>query len=97
MATTVILEVKAKPGTGNEVLAKFKEVLPDTRGYDGCISLDTLQNQEDPDTIMLVENWESKAHYDKYLAWRKETGAFDQLASALAGEPSIRYFDLTDA
>lgn len=96
MATTVILEAKTKSGTGNDVLAKLKDILPDTRSYDGCISLDVYQEQDDSDTLVMVEQWESKSHYEKYLNWRIETGVFAKLAEALEGAPNIRYFDLAD-
>jgi hypothetical protein len=33
--------------------------------------------------------------YEDYLAWRQQRGDMDKLAGALAGPPSIRYFDLT--
>ena len=89
--------MKAKPGTGNDLLAKFKEILPDTRSYDGCLGLDTYQDQDDPDTLVLVQKWDSRQHYEKYFGWRQETGAFDELAAAVEGPPSIRYFNLTDA
>ena len=97
MAVRVLLEVKAKPGTGNDLVAVFKSALPETRAYEGCIGIDTLQSSDDPDNLLLVEVWETRGHYEKYLAWRQETGVFDQLTQALAGPPSIRYFDLTDA
>ncbi|MDA0231619.1 MAG: antibiotic biosynthesis monooxygenase [Proteobacteria bacterium] len=97
MAVTILLEVKAKKGTGNDLLATMKAILPDTRSYDGCISLNVYQNQDDSDVIALAENFESKAHYEKYVAWRVETGVMQQLGDALAEPPSIRFFDLTDA
>jgi len=58
--------------------------------------LDVYQNQDDSDVMVLVENFESKAHYEKYLAWREETGVLQKLGAALEGPPSIRFFDLTD-
>ena len=97
MAVTIFLELRAKPGTGSELLAMMKAVLPDTRSFDGCQKLDVYQNQDDRDVVMLVEDFESKAHYEKYLGWRQETGVFEQLVQALDGEPSLRFFDLTDA
>ena len=97
MAVTIILEVQAKKGTGNDLLATMKGILPDTRSYDGCISLNVYQNQDDSDVMVLVENFETKAHYEKYLAWREETGVLQQLGDALEGPPSIRFFDLADA
>ena len=97
MAGTVILEVKAKPGTGDNLVSVFRQILPDTRSYDGCISLELIQNQDDPDVLIAYECWETREHYEKYFAWRKETGALDTLGPLLVDAPNIRYFNLTDA
>ena len=37
MAVRVILEVQAKPGTGDELVAFFRSILADTRAYEGCL------------------------------------------------------------
>ena len=97
MAVTIVLEIQAKKGTGNDLLATMKGILPETRSYDGCIGLNVYQNKDDSDVMVLVESFESKAHYEKYLAWREETGVLQQLSAALEGPPSIRFFDLVDA
>ena len=97
MAVSVILEVKAKPGTGDELIAFFKSILPETRAFEGCTSVETLQNSDDADNVVLVEMWEDREQYEKYLAWRRERGTTDQLMEALAEPPSIRLFDVTDA
>ena len=60
MAVTVILEVKAKPGTGDNLVSVFRQILPDTRSYDGCISLELIQNQDDPDVLIAYECWETR-------------------------------------
>ena len=93
----VVLEVKAKAGTGNDLIATLKELFPDTRAYDGNIDIIAIQNQDDPDSIIAYERWETREKYEKYLAWRTETGAIEALVNATVGEPSIRYFDVTDA
>ena len=46
---------------------------------------------------MFYERWDSRQHYEKYLAWRTETGAVNQLGAMLAAPPSIRYFERIDA
>lgn len=97
MAVKVLLELKAKPGKGAELLAAFREILPDTRAYAGCIGVDTLRGQDDPDALVLVETWETRAHYEAYFAWRRETGLADRLGGMVAAPPSRRYFDETDA
>ncbi len=97
MAVMVMLEVTAKDGAGNDLLQKFKDILPDTRTYDGCIGVDTYQNQDNPNVLVLVEKWESKPHYEKYLAWRTESGMLGEMAEMFGAPPSIRYFGETDA
>lgn len=97
MAVKILLELKAKPGTGGELLAIFREILPDTRAYDGCLGIETLRGQDDSDTLVIVETWESRAHYEKYFAWRQETGLVDRLGAHVAGPPGLRYFDIADA
>ena len=46
---------------------------------------------------MLYERWETRENYEKYLVWRTETGMIANLMEAIQGEPSIRYFDVTEA
>jgi len=97
MSCTVLVELKVKPGTGDEIVAAMKSILPDTRSYDGNIGISVIRDQDDQDVVVLVEEWESKAHHEKYLAWRTETGVMDTLVGMVAEPPSIRYFDPTDA
>ena len=97
MAVKIVLELKAKPGAGDSLLETFRSILPDTRAYDGCIGVDTLRDRDDPDTLVLVETWESRAHYEKYFAWRQESGLVEQLGKVVAAPPNLRYFDHTDA
>ncbi|HIF07953.1 MAG TPA: antibiotic biosynthesis monooxygenase [Gemmatimonadetes bacterium] len=97
MAIVVLLEVKAKQGTGDQLVAMFKAILPDTRARDGFLDIVVHQSQDDKDNLVLVEKWETKDHYESYLGWRQETGVLDQLVAACEGPPSIRYYDITDA
>ena len=97
MAVRVILDVRAKPGNGDQVVAFFRSILPETRAYEGCSSVETLQNRDDADNVMLVEVWDSHEHYSKYLAWQRERGTSKRLMEVLSEPPSIRYFSVTDA
>jgi len=96
MAVTVLLEVQTQDGKANDLLDVLKQILPDTRNYEGFMDIYVIQNQDSPNDITLVEEWESKPHYEKYLQWRTETGDFDKLGSFLTGPPSIKYFDKKD-
>jgi len=93
MSVTVLLEVLAKPESIEQLKSALKEILPDTRKYDGCIGVQTTLNQDDALNVLIIETWQSRAHYEKYFAWRAETGALDALGALLSAPPSVRYFD----
>ena len=97
MSVRVFLELKANPGTGDELVAFFGSILSDTRAYEGCKSVDVLQNRDDADSVVVVEVWDSHEQYEQYLAWQRDRGTSDRLMKALAEPPSIRQFDETDA
>lgn len=97
MACTVVLEIQVKPDMIGAAKAAFKDLLPDTRAYDGCNNLHVVENQDKPGNLVIIESWEARAKYEKYLAWRAETGVLEQLAALCESEPSIRFFDAVDA
>jgi quinol monooxygenase YgiN len=45
---------------------------------------------------VIYERWDSRPQYEKYLAWRTETGAMDRLQAWVKAPPSIRYFERVD-
>ena len=94
--TMVLLEIAAKPESVESLKDIFKVRLPETRAYEGCQSITVFLN-DDGRTFVGVEHWDSREHYDKYLAWRTETGVMAEVESLLDAEPSIRYFDTVDA
>ncbi len=96
MSIKVLLEVNAKSENIEEVKALLKQTLGDTRSYDGCEGLDVILNQDDASNLILLETWKTRQHYEKYLAWRQETGALEALGAMLAQPPSIRFYDNSD-
>ena len=93
MSVIVLLEINVKPENADEVTAFFRDELHRTRGFDGCNGITIHRNQDDPNTLVAVEDWDSRQHYEKYLAWRTERGDLNKLVGWLQGDPSIRYFD----
>ena len=84
MSQFVVAEFHAAPGKLELLLATLQQVLPDTRAYDGCLGLESWLDKE-RSTIVLTEQWVSFDHYDRYLAWRGETGALGAVAALLDG------------
>ncbi|PCK09312.1 MAG: antibiotic biosynthesis monooxygenase [Alteromonadaceae bacterium] len=96
MSVIVILELQSKPDTIDELKAALKSILPDTRAFDGCLSVQVTANQDDPCNLVLIEKWESRQHNETYMAWRTETGAIATLGEMLSQAPSLRYYDDLD-
>ena len=71
--------------------------MSDARDYEGCRGVDTLQNSDDADNVVLVEEWETREQYENYVAWRRENGVTDRLTQMLAEPPNVRHFDVTGA
>ena len=97
MSVTVVLEFQAQPDKADAVVKFLRAVLPDTRAYNGFESLSLHQNQDDPSSFLIWEQWVTRRHYDAYLAWRTETGALNEFVDLLAGPPSFRFFDFVGA
>ena len=90
MSVLVLLEAQMK--APDEVEKLLREEIGKTRAYDGCEGLTIHRNLDDTNTLVLVERWETRGHYEKYLAWREERGDLDRFGKILEGPPSIRYF-----
>ena len=97
MPTIVIVEIRAKQGSVDDLISAFKQFIPTARSSEGNISLDLIRGQDDPDVIVLYEQWETRNHFEKYLAWFEEQGRRKIIEALTEGEASIRYFDITPA
>ena len=97
MSTAVTIDLSVDPAQLTEFLAFIKGIAPDTRAYAGCRLFDIWTDQDKPGRVLFYEIWDSRAHQEKYLAWRTETGLVDKLGPYLVAAPNISYFDKSDA
>lgn len=93
MATTVILEVPVQPGKTDELISTFNEILPDTRSFKGCQSVTVHRDTTNPDTLLLIEHWDSAEDHAAYSEWRKNSGTLGPLMALAAGRPATRILD----
>ena len=93
MSQTVHVVFPCKEGQGAGLLEVLRTALVDTRAFDGCESVDVYTDVDNPDTVVLWESFETRAHHEAYFAWRIETGLPDMLAPVLAGDLQITYLD----
>jgi quinol monooxygenase YgiN len=96
VTTPVIVEVKVKPELADEMKLLLKRILPDTKSFDGFISIDVCQNLDTIGEFVFYEQWKSRGHYEKYLAWRIETGVIEQMTAMSVEPPSISFFELME-
>ncbi len=63
----VVVVAQAKAGQGDAALAAFSEVAVPTHAEEGCIGYALHRAAADPDQIVLVERWSSRAALDEHL------------------------------
>jgi len=97
MAVMVLLEGKARPDSVDRLKAALPNLFPDTRRYEGCRGITAHTNVDDGLAVVFVEHWDTRAHHERYLRWRTETGVIAELVGMLEAPPTIRYFEQIDA
>ena len=96
MSILVLREGQIQPDKIIEMKAYLIQTVPETRSYDGCQGVDVYYNMDDTGDMVVLQQWESRDHFDKYQQWREETGVFAKSASMFTGQLSTRYFERTD-
>ena len=84
MKNLVIVSFPAKVDTLEILKEAMRNALPDTRSFEGCISVETFE-ETSTKTIFLIEDWETLDDHAKYAAWRAETGLADIMEPLLDG------------
>ena len=67
---TIYVKFDCLPEKREAFIAKVKEtgILDAIRAEDGCIRYDYYLSEKDPNEILLIEQWESKAHQQTHIA-----------------------------
>ena len=97
MSTFVTIELRAKKGLGNDLVSTFRKLTPIARETEGNLSIQLMQDQDDPDLLMFYQRWESREHQEKYLVQFGERGSHEIVGPFLDAEPVTHYFDDTTA
>ena len=63
----VLATIKALTGQTRALIAGARSCIDATRKEDGCLSYDYVQDTEDPDKLVVVERWSSRAALDAHL------------------------------
>lgn len=60
-----------------------------TRNWEGCISIDCYEEDNNPLCVVIWQKWESKENHESYVKFRHEDGSFDFLGELIASPPVI--------
>ena len=94
MTTIVILDIPATADTRDAIYTTLSEALVETRRFEGNEGLELLVNQEDNANIVVYERWRSREDYDRYLAFRQESGFSAKFRDMIPGTVVVRKFDI---
>jgi quinol monooxygenase YgiN len=93
MSTLVITEFFARPGRGDDVAEQLLEILGESLKHEGCETTRILLDQDDPDHVAGLTQWNERRNYDEYLAWRTEHGFTGTFEVMLTQPLVIHYYD----
>ena len=97
MAVSVLLSGTLKDGMVDQFTQMCRDSLDSTRKSDGCQNINLTYHTKEPNKFVLTEVWDSKEHYEKYLAFRTEDGTIAAVTEMCVDGPNIDIFDITDA
>lgn len=82
-----------RPGCAQDLIDALTRVLPETLEHGGCELIRILHDQDDPDSVLAITRWMTRAHYEDYLTWRAETGLTASLRTMLTEPMKVAYYD----
>jgi len=89
----VTLELSLKPEVVEGFCQQIPATLEGTRTFPGFVSIAIRRNADDPNRVIFIEEWDTRAAYDAYVAFRTKQGMMDQMAAMLTAPPETRFWD----
>ena len=90
------IDFRVKPEGVQQFIDTITEAAPDTRGFDGCLQFDVMQDREDPTHFVFYEVWTSPAEHQAYQKWRATTDLGATLTPLLSQPPVAHELTLID-
>lgn len=92
MPITAHLDLTLKAEALPTAPAVLRDILSDTRAFDGCLGVEVLVDSQNPAHVLVVEQWASLEHDAAYRAWRAGDGA-SGLGELLVAPPVLTHFE----
>ena len=90
---TLLVQFELTPQNPNETeLTSFlSQIIADTVNYPGCKSAKFFTSLDESARVILLEEWDKRASFNEYFAWRTKRGDFANLLDLLNRPPKIDY------
>jgi quinol monooxygenase YgiN len=95
-AVKTTLALTLNPEMADDFCATFAAMVPATRKLKGCHSVSGYRNLDEPNRFILIGEWESKADYEAYLAWRRENGSANPGPNPMMEPPKLDYWTIVE-
>lgn len=96
LSLLVTSELSIQDGKVEEFLALVHSGLEISRSFSGNQSFDIFLDQEKPEKVLFIEQWESEQHFQKYYKWRLEQGDFETLGEYFSAPPTMHLYRALD-
>lgn len=83
MSSPITVTLRLAPSDPALFQSFLADILPDTRKAKGCRFSKTLVSDDGRD-VLLLQEWETAADQQAYMAWREETGVLKTFLGHLA-------------
>ena len=92
MGVTAIIRLKAKSGQGEALLKAFAGPLEQVRQHPTCFYASMFVSADNPDELLLLEEWEFVESHQEYVAEMRAGGVMDAIMEFMSGAPETTYF-----
>ena len=96
MSVIVLVNLDIKEEHVDELKKYFKEILPETRSFEGCQGVQMYESKESPTKMIIHAKWESEEAQKKYMSWRMDMGALDKIIPMLSEAPNLEFYNIVD-
>jgi quinol monooxygenase YgiN len=90
---SIVVTMRLTPADPAAFETFLAEILPDTRKAKGCRSSKTFTGQGDGGDFMLLQEWDSIADQQAYMAWRDSTGVLQKFLGHLAKPADVAIWE----
>jgi quinol monooxygenase YgiN len=95
MTFYVAMDLYLTPETLDEARDVFREILVDTRAFDGCLGAVVYEDQAEATHWHVIEGWESEEHDAAYRAFRASPEGTTRLREFISRPPVTVKYTLT--